>query len=164
MRYRHLLRLAEQEGASNGAEMAAWYFDRTEPERSDYLKVLKGIREGDPEIMDTFPSGHLSGEFADDMTPKRLYEELGASERQIESGGDELCTAYEQAFDRAYSDTVEQNCREMIRRTVTFVIDAEVEEQDINVMLANMCEVVGKANADLVEDKIMDEIGGRIEA
>src|SRR5262245_57351269 len=105
-RLRDILKKAEQDGRGAGANSAMWYYDRSEPTRENLLKVLKGMDDGDPEILDTFVSGSLSGEWADDMTPKRLYEELDMNDKQIEVASEEVCDAWEAAFNSAYADQV----------------------------------------------------------
>jgi len=128
-RFRDLLKAAERLGSIHGSGAAAWYWDSTHPDKADFQRVLKGILEVDPEIMDTFPSGHLSGEMADDMTPKLLYEEIGANEKQQENGGDDLCTAYEHAFDRVYEGTIVENCREELESEFTLTINVKIIEE-----------------------------------
>lgn len=164
-RLRVVLEEARKLGGQHGSAAAGWYFDDCRDlQREDYLKVIKGIQDGDPAILDTFVSADLSGQYADGMTPKRLFEEVGANKWQSENAGDEICETYEQAFNDVYAACVEQNCRELLRRTVTFVIDVDVEEQDVAKILSDMEEVAAKANCDLIEAKAVDIVGERIEA
>jgi hypothetical protein len=162
-RLRDLLRTARELGREAGNASASWYFDRCELQREDYLRVLKGINDGDPEILDTFQSSPLSGEYSDDMTPKRLYEDLGMGDAQIELAGDEICEEYEQAFNTAYSDSVASQCTEWLRTSYTFTIELELVEQDPHAILSAMEEVAAKLNCSLQESSVSED-GEVIEA
>jgi hypothetical protein len=119
---------AERIGTCHGRDAASWYWDNTEPSEAVYQRVLQGISDGDPQIMDTLPHAVLSGENADDMTPARLYELIGITdERWITYTGQELCDTYEEAFNSAVSEAVEQTCIENLRRSVKVVIEADIE-------------------------------------
>src|SRR3972149_10934608 len=111
-----LLDKAEELGRNDGTDAASWYFDRTEPKRADFMRVLKGIQDGDPEIMDTLPSS--PGDAA--ATPNELYETLGLTAEFIAMPEQteflsELLVAYENAFRTAAQHGVETYCRENLR-------------------------------------------------
>jgi hypothetical protein len=72
-------------------------------------KILNGIEDGDPEIMD-MQRAPLSGEFADDMTTGRLLEELDVPEDQRENTDlvEALCENYELGYSQGYWDEVQR--------------------------------------------------------
>lgn len=139
-------------GADEGRSAAGWYWDRTDPQREDFLKVLKGIRDGDPEVLDTFMSGSLSGEWADDRTPKTLFDEIGITDRQAMLYGDELCDEYERAFNQVYSDSIEIECEEQLRETHIFHLEFELIEQDPEKVLSAMSDAAAKMDCSLVHE------------
>lgn len=55
---------AERRGEADGKARGSRYFDGN-TEASTYAAVLRGIREGDSAVLDTFPHADLSGEWAD---------------------------------------------------------------------------------------------------
>jgi hypothetical protein len=146
---------AKSLGATHGAEAASWYWDRTDPGKADYQRVLKGIKDGDPEILDTFTHSPLSGEMADSMTPKLLWEELGLTERQIGLYGDDVCTTYEQAFGSSYEDLVAEQCRSYLETEVIVRINAQITEEDdqtLKTWLAAISDTAAKNNLVSIND------------
>jgi hypothetical protein len=105
---------ARKMGAEHGQNAASWYFDGNTTDET-YRRVLKGIEEGDPEILDTFPSSPLSGEWADDPTPTTLFRDLGldahAEATFNPEAFDEVCSAYEDGFYEAVSHEIERVAR-----------------------------------------------------
>lgn len=101
-------------GAEHGRAAASWYFDGNTSAET-YRAVLQGIEEGDPEIYDTFPSGPLSGEWADSPTPQTLAEQLALSTilgaDYDPEALDEFCSAYEDGFYEASSAEIERVAR-----------------------------------------------------
>lgn len=63
-------------GRENGRAAASWVFDGN-TSRATYAKVLKGILDGDPEVMDAYREPSLSGEYACDYTSDALMCDLG---------------------------------------------------------------------------------------
>lgn len=106
---------AEVLGAEAGRAAASWYFDGNTTDET-YRHVLKGIDDGDPRVMDTFPAAPFSGEFADDMTPARLLDALDMS--GDEDYADAAVTAYEDAFHIAAHDEIERVARYMTTEDV----------------------------------------------
>ena len=159
-----LIDQAEELGREAGNAAASWYYDRCEPSRADFLRVLKGIRECDPEIMDTFVSGSLSGEYADDMTPMKLYELLGIeTQTTLNAIGDTVCDAWERGFNTAYQRAVESATIEYLRTTYVFHIELELIEQDPQKVLSAMCDKAAEMNCSLVEEHVSED-GEIIEA
>ena len=94
--------LARGLGREHGRNAASWCFDgNTTPERAQ--SVLKLLADGDPGVYDRIPSPDLSGQWAGGMTPRRLAEEIGATDacERFDWLEDEICTHYEEAFSAA---------------------------------------------------------------
>ena len=103
-----LRNLAIAAGTSAGEAMANWVFDGN-TDLADYARILKGIQDGDPEVLDQLITPNLSGEWADDPTPQTLANDLG-----IETDDDRLdglCTLWEDAAHQAFWGEIEQTCR-----------------------------------------------------
>ena len=102
------LRLLTQEaakaGREQGAAAASWYFDGNTPDEM-YLRVARGIEDGDPEVLDSFPSSPLSGEYADGMVPAVVLDALGVP--QDHDWADDLLTAFEDGFYAACHESIE---------------------------------------------------------
>ena len=118
MRTREALRAAKKAGREAGEAAASWYFDgNTTPET--YARVLKGIEDGDPEILDSFPYPNLSGEWAGDPTPRSLADDCGLEDEDERAEWliSDLCSAWEDAFSTAVHDSIEKEARRNVRRT-----------------------------------------------
>jgi hypothetical protein len=79
-------------GRERGVAAGSWIVDgNTSAEQA--AAILRGIADGDPQIMDLQPSP-LSGEWAGESIPELIYryDELSDDER------DTACDAYEQGF------------------------------------------------------------------
>ena len=112
MRTRDAIRQAKKDGREAGINAASWCYDgNTNPEW--YAKVLRGIENGDPEILDGFRTPNLSGEMADDPTPRSLAEDYGIGEDRSDVL-DEICSAWEDAASMAFWDEIERICRSYV--------------------------------------------------
>jgi hypothetical protein len=80
-------------------------------------RIIKGIDDGDPEVLDALPSPDLSGEWADRVTgPSLAADALGAAglddpdakayREAYERWFDDICGAYEAAFTDAATEEV----------------------------------------------------------
>jgi hypothetical protein len=95
-------------GYAHGRNVGDWTIDdRTT--RQECLKVLRGLRDGDPEISDMMPAP-LSGEWADDPTPASVLAELEVDDDD-QDGTNELLQAYEEGFAGGWQTRVEFLCR-----------------------------------------------------
>lgn len=80
--------------------------------------ILKALDEGDPEVIDGFPTCDLSGQFADSPTVRDIADEILA-DLELEAVDDddraviedEVFHAYSDAFNAAVSETIEGYCR-----------------------------------------------------
>lgn len=112
MRTRDAIRMAKRDGADAGRAAASWYFDGNTKDET-YAAVLKGIEDGDPAILDTFPTPNLSGEWAGDATPQSLAEDYGIEGR--EDAIDAVCSAWEDAAWSAVQDEIERAARYQVK-------------------------------------------------
>lgn len=110
MRTREALRAAKRMGREAGESAASWYVFHDENAKAN---VLRGIRDGDPAIMDTFPYPNLSGEWADAPTPKSLAEDIGLDpeSEQYDWLIDAICTEWEDAARDAVESEIERMAR-----------------------------------------------------
>lgn len=124
------LEQARKLGAEHGRNAASWYFDGNTSAET-YAKVLRGIEDGDPEVLESFPSGPLSGEWADGMTPALLAQTVGLDAHAEASfnpdGFDALCSAYEEGYYEASSAEIERVARlQVVRICAVEGCDAEI--------------------------------------
>lgn len=95
-------------GEAHGRAAASWFFDGS-TERETYQRVLEGIEDGDPAIMDELPYGPLSGEWAGDPTYESVLADLGVEAEY--DGADDLIVAYEDGFYDVSLWNIETACR-----------------------------------------------------
>ena len=109
-----LLEAADKLGSEHGKNAGTWVTDGNTSVET-YRNLLKGIEDGDPLVIDALPGDPLSGEYADGLTPTSLLGELGVLGIQEgdESAAltDDLCQAYEDAWQLAMQDEVVRACR-----------------------------------------------------
>jgi|SRR5215216_1384229 len=107
-------------GREHGMSAAAWWEQdalggrATGDIRSTAKAVLKGIEDGDPEIVDGLPYPDLSGQWADGYSSHDLLDELGVSDGDasfFDGLTDDIFTAYEMAFTEALEDAVSTYAR-----------------------------------------------------
>lgn len=109
-----LLSYAKRYGREAGHNAASWVFDGNTDVRT-YDRILTGIDEGDPAILDSLPVPDLSGEWADSPTPHSLAESLGISDD--DSRLPDLCSAWEEAAGRVFFADVESAARYQLGMT-----------------------------------------------
>ena len=141
--YDAALAYATERGRQDGTNAAGWYVQDTlggsayGPAGLAARNVLAGIEDGDPAVLDTFPSPDLSGQWADSLTGPQLVEDawwragIGAGESHTERYADyldkldamratdsdaftDLCDAYETAYTDAVSDEIARAAREVL--------------------------------------------------
>lgn len=93
------LRNATVLGQQDGESAGSWMFDGNTTDET-YRHVLRGIEEGDPEVLDMM-GAPLSGEWAG----RSIMEIFG------HDATDEEMDAYEEAYALAYWDYVESTAR-----------------------------------------------------
>lgn len=89
-------------GDSHGRAAASWF---EIPDEATARHILKGIEDCNPEVMDELPGSPLSGEYADDYSPRALYRDLDIS-GDADSDDKELCWEYETAWYSAVEDEI----------------------------------------------------------
>ena len=97
-------------GTVDGKAAASWVFEgNTSIEQ--YKEYLRGVEEGDPEILDKYPAPNpLSGEWAGGLTAESLaYQFVGETYDYVLV--DEIASTYEVAFENAYYDELERIAR-----------------------------------------------------
>jgi hypothetical protein len=87
-------------GTEAGQARASWVFDGN-TDAETYARVLQGIEDGDPEIMDALSVSPLSGEWAGESMTEILGDDYT----------DEDADEYEQAFQDVYWAEIERVCR-----------------------------------------------------
>ena len=102
----------EEQGYAAGKAAGSWITDGN-TDTATYRWILKGIEEGDPEVMDLQPSP-LSGEWAGESIPEIIagYADMTAEQ------ADAACDSYEQGFSQGFWETVEHDCRVQVDVTV----------------------------------------------
>jgi len=113
-RYDALVEQARKLGREAGQDAAAWWHQDALGGRSPLSgarlrdaaqKMLAAYDDGDYSDWPDAPS--LSGEWADSMTPQRLYSELGCDPFGADDGEDlGICRAWEDAASEAFTDAV----------------------------------------------------------
>ena len=111
MRTREILRAARKDGQWAGKNAAGWAFDgNTDP--ATYKRVLAGIMDGDPEVLDSFRTPDLSGEWSGDPTPRSLANDYDLDDDDPRDWLlDEACTVWMDAASQAFWDEIERVCR-----------------------------------------------------
>lgn len=116
--------LAWNIGVEHGRDAAAWYVQDSIGGRvsaRDAIRtasrVLRGIEDGDPEILDSLPYPDLSGEWADGYTPRDLLHDVGGNDGDASFWQDlvsDLCDSYEDGFQSGVLVDVSEACREVL--------------------------------------------------
>lgn len=97
---------AKKAGTQAGKDAASWCFDGNTPDET-YAKVLRGMRDGDPQVMDAYsPPSWLSGEWAGESMNEILGDSSGDDERD-----NEIANIYEDAANMAYWNELERVAR-----------------------------------------------------
>jgi hypothetical protein len=92
-------RVAECHGREAGKAAGSWVIDGNTSQEAAQ-RLLEGILDGDPAVMDLLPANPLSGEWADDPTPSSLLAEYDLTE------DDDLASEVLDAYETGYSDGV----------------------------------------------------------
>jgi hypothetical protein len=109
--YLRALEGARQEGHAAGVAAGSWLLDGNSTEDAA-RRLLQGIEEGDPEVLDELPSSPLSGEWADAPLPRDLLEGVGIEEDADHA--EDVLRAYEDAYSRGVTDEACRSARAML--------------------------------------------------
>jgi hypothetical protein len=100
---------AEEYGRENGKSAASWY----DVDEENAARILAGIEDGDPAILDTFPGPDLSGQWADEPNGRQVYENIcnEAEVRYDEDDETDVLDVYEEAYNTAVEDELARRAR-----------------------------------------------------
>lgn len=97
-------------GFNDGENAASWLIDgNTVAPYAALTRLIQGMEDGDPEIMDSLPHPRVGGEFADDPTWEQICQD--EVEHYGDDGESELFAVYTEAF----HEGVEAQIRKMHR-------------------------------------------------
>lgn len=102
---------ARKAGEDAGRAAASWYFDGNTDEQT-YRRVLKGLDDGDPEVLDGLPYLDLSGQWADGPTMASVLEDIGCDVDGDDDAAEDIVNKYQSAYDAAVVAEVERMARE----------------------------------------------------
>lgn len=109
--YEAAIEAARARGAEDGKAAGSWVVDGNTSEEA-LRRLLEGLDEGDPEVLDSLPAGPLSGEFADGLLPRDLLASLEVEED--DEAADDILRAYEDAWSSAVQEEAERSARAML--------------------------------------------------
>lgn len=92
-----------------GKNAASHVFDGNTT-KDTYQHVLKGILEGDPEVMDAYREPDLSGEYGDDYSEEDLMADAGWVPHDGTALRDELAQQYNSEASDAFWHELERMC------------------------------------------------------
>lgn len=93
-------------GREHGKSAASWVFDGNTTAET-YRWYVRGIDEGDPEVLDSLREPSLSGEFAGDYSEQDLARDLELDDDEL----DDAANAYNEAASEAFWHEVERAAR-----------------------------------------------------
>jgi ribosome modulation factor len=103
-----VLERAEQEGYEAGKAAGSWLLDGNSSEETA-RRLLAGIEDGDPEILEALPSSPLSGECADGLMPRDVLGWYDLDEEH--DAADDVLRAFEDGYDRGVQDEATRSAR-----------------------------------------------------
>jgi hypothetical protein len=117
------VREAREQGEEAGKAAASYVIDGNQ-EDSHYARLERMMDEGDPALDDYLPARpNLSGEWADSMTPARLFEAITGLDAHAEASWnydgyqsvlEPLCDAWEAGVDETFGHECERLVREAL--------------------------------------------------
>ena len=93
-------------GRAAGRAAGEWAIAPERLPRAEMLRILQGIVDGDPAVMDAYVPPNLSGTYAGEWTPEKLAEILEISEEDVEF--DVYCDTWETAAQTAFWGEIER--------------------------------------------------------
>lgn len=107
------LRIMYLRGESDGEQAAAYIVDGNTPDPIELLgKLIRGIADGDPQILDSIPQPDLSGQWADRPTLHQIIEEEFTFYPQ-DPGVVGAWEEYGDTYDNGYNDGVQKEIRRL---------------------------------------------------
>jgi hypothetical protein len=105
-------------GVDHAHSAADWTFDGNS-DQAERARVLDMMQDGDPAAFDYLPQEpNLSGQWADDLTPDRLYEQITGKCAGLAIGAvliDALADAYEDGVSETFAPACEAALVEFVR-------------------------------------------------
>jgi hypothetical protein len=102
---------AEQEGYDAGKAAGSWLLDGNST-TENARRLLQGIEDGDPEIMDELPSAPLSGEWADGLLPRDVLAWYDMDDN--DDAADDVLSAFENGYSRGVMDEAVRSAQAII--------------------------------------------------
>lgn len=132
--YVDLINQATELGRETGEDAASWYFDNNGDTETQAERVILGINDGDPEVLDGLPWPNLSGEWAGQQTPASLAEEIGLdlTDDSDEMDLDDCCHAWEDAASGAVERTVLRDAYRIVLPSMLEGLTKTRREADAN--------------------------------
>jgi hypothetical protein len=131
--YDAALAYAAERGREDGTNAAGWYTQDamgaglSNVGRMNARRILIGIDDGDPAVMDSLPYADLSGEWADTLTgPGLVADAVAAALYGDDTAGEtaydaaradwftDICDAYETAYSDAATDAIATAARDVL--------------------------------------------------
>jgi hypothetical protein len=106
-----IIEQAEEEGYELGKTAGSWLLDGNSTEQAA-RRLLQGIEEGDPAVLDALPSSPLSGEWADAPLPRDVLEGLGMDED--DDAADGVLRAFQDGYCRGVEDEACRSARSLL--------------------------------------------------
>jgi hypothetical protein len=102
-----------RQAQTNGKAAASWVFDGNTT-RETYARMLKGIDDGDPEVMDSVRTPSLSGEYGDDYSEDDLMSDVGWVPNDGTDMRSDLAEQYNVEVSAAFWHEVERMARDQV--------------------------------------------------
>jgi hypothetical protein len=102
---------ARKEGRERGENAASWLLDGNSTEDAA-RRLLQGIEDGDPEVMDSLPSAPLSGEWAGELLPADVLAWYGLDSEDPAAG--DVLLAFEDGFSEGVQDGAGRLARDFL--------------------------------------------------
>jgi hypothetical protein len=106
-----IIERAEEQGYDLGKAAGSWLLDGNSTEDAA-RRLLQGIEEGDPAVLDALPSSPLSGEWADAPLPRDVLEGLGMDEDDEDA--DDVLRVFEDGCSRGVEDDACRSARALL--------------------------------------------------
>lgn len=110
--YLRAVEAARQDGYEAGIAAGSWLLDGNSTNEAA-RRLLQGIEDCDPEILDALPSSPLSGEWADSLAPRDVLASVDMDEDSEAS--EDVLRAYEDAYSQGVTDEACRSARAMLR-------------------------------------------------
>lgn len=116
--WQDIINAAKAAGTDAGQAAATWFeIDDADAAR----RILTGIEDGDPEVLDSLPYCDLSGQWADGLNPRDIVAEACSAADvdpdPLEEWHEEIVSAFQDACNATVFEETERRCREILAPT-----------------------------------------------